>query len=177
MPKYSTGGGGGTSNGETCELCGAPAETLSEAIIAGARLSVCTDCTSHDEQRSMRKDEGERTANNSVSQTNRTFRSGQGIRSDSRQGTSPLWDSDTNHWEEGGINYDSDQLPYLVSDYGDRVQTARERQGLTREEVAEETDIATQDLLLIEQGKASTSTIGDTAINALEAYFDVTLTE
>jgi len=58
---------------------------------------------------------------------------------------------DSKHWEEGGTNYESDRLPYLVSGYGgDDVAAARQDAGLTVEELAEELDVDEDDLFAVE---------------------------
>ncbi len=89
----------------------------------------------------------------------------------------PVWDGDSEHWEKEGTNYDDDPLPYLVSGYGETVVDARQDAGLQREELADELGIREQDLLAVEQGRATQAGIGGGVIAALEERLDVTLSE
>ena len=41
MAKYSTGSGGGSGDGDSCELCGQSTATLTQANVAGAELLIC----------------------------------------------------------------------------------------------------------------------------------------
>ncbi|WP_049927171.1 helix-turn-helix domain-containing protein [Halopiger goleimassiliensis] len=176
MAKYSTGsssGGGGTN----CELCGAESDRLRRANVAGAELEVCPDCAPHDDSR---KGGSERRGGNGQDgggtgqddEPNRKKKAAQNVAK-----ANPVWDGDSEHWEKEGTNYDDDPLPYLVSDYGDVVVEARQEAGLQREELAEELGVREQDILAVEQGRATQAGIGGGLIEALEEYLDVTLSE
>jgi len=89
----------------------------------------------------------------------------------------PVWDGDSEHWESEGTNYDDDQLPYLVSDYGETLVEARRDAGLQREELADELGAPEKDLLAVEQGRATQAGVGGGLIEALEERLDVTLAE
>ncbi|MFW5937414.1 MAG: helix-turn-helix domain-containing protein [Halanaeroarchaeum sp.] len=171
MAKYSTGGSGGGDGGGACELCGATTDDLRTATVAGATLQVCPDCATHGEggspsggsgggggSRSSRDSPGKRAAQN----TARTLDAVTG---------------DSEHWEEEGTNYDRDQLPYLVRDYGERVVRARQDAGLQREELAEELGISENDLLAVEQGRATQAGVGGSVVAALEDRLDVQLAD
>ena len=164
MPKYSTGGAGNGGGGQTCELCGSTADSLRSANVAGAELTVCPDCTSHDES-----PDAEETNDSEVERNKRAARN-----------TAKQFDAasgDSSHWEAEGTNYERDQLPYLVSDYGERVVRARQDAGLQREELAEELDIDGADLLAVEQARATQASVGGSVVAALEEYLDVELSE
>lgn len=178
MAKYSTGGGDGDEDG-ACELCGAPADNLHEATIAGARLAVCPSCAPHDDTAQRRTQSGDTpdaAASDAADQAADPEPQTSG-RAQRGRDTSPLWNSDTSHWEEDGVSYAADRLPYLVADYGDRVQAAREAAGMTRGELAADLDILEHDLVAVEQGNAATAGVGGSTITALEDALDVTLTE
>lgn len=175
MAKYSTGGSRGGDGGGNCELCGAATEDLRTATVAGAELQVCPDCATH----------GDGGGPSGGADRGRGGGGGGGQRGDSpgkraAQKSARVMDAakgDSKHWEEEGTNYERDQLPYLVRDYGERVVRARQDAGLQREELAEELDIDENDLLAVEQGRATQAGVGGSVITALEAYLDVELAE
>jgi ribosome-binding protein aMBF1 (putative translation factor) len=170
MPKYSTGGAGGGGDGGTCELCGSATEDLRTATVEGATLSVCADCASLGEETGG--SEGGGGGGGGSSEDNRRKRAA--------QNTARAIDAttgDSSHWEEHGTNYDRDQLPYLVQDYGERVVRARQDAGFQREELAAEMDISENDLLAVEQGRATEASVGGSLIRALEAQLDVELVD
>lgn len=175
MAKYSTGGSRGGDGGGTCELCGAATENLRTATVAGATLQVCGDCASHSDDGGSSRRRGSGGEGGG--------RSGAGGASPGKraaQHTARAIDAvagDSSHWEEHGTNYDRDQLPYLVHDYGDRVVAARQDAGLQREELAEELGISENDLLAVEQGRATRAGVGGSVITALEERLDVELAE
>ncbi len=169
MAKYSTGGSSGGGSGGSCELCGSTSDDLVEANVAGATLSVCPDCapyddTAHkDEKGSESRDEDEpsrerRAAQNAANAT-------------------PVFDGDSEHWEEEGADYDDDPLPYLVSGYGERLEEARQEAGLQREELAGELGARESDILAIEQGRATQAGVGGALIEAVEERLNVSLSE
>ncbi|MWV39532.1 multiprotein-bridging factor 1 family protein [Natrialba sp. INN-245] len=175
MAKYSTGsssGGGGTN----CELCGAESDSLRLASVAGAELEVCPDCAPHDD--TPTKGQGRDSSGSSGSSgsssdgPSRKQKAAQNVAK-----ANPVWDGDSEHWEKEGTNYDDDPLPYLVSEYGETVVDARQDAGLQREELADELGIREQDLLAVEQGRATQAGIGGGVIAALEERLDVTLSE
>jgi ribosome-binding protein aMBF1 (putative translation factor) len=167
MPKYST--DDSTGGGRSCELCGKASDDLTTATVAGAELDLCSDCVPHGEQdQRSERDTGSRD-------------DGDGGR-DSRQravrNTAKLADAytgDSGRWEREGTNYDRDQLPYLVSDYGDRVRNAREDADLGIEALADELDADPSHLDAIEEGRAARAGVGGSLVEALEDRLDVTL--
>ncbi|WP_290817786.1 multiprotein-bridging factor 1 family protein [Halovivax sp.] len=169
MAKYSTGsssGGGGTS----CELCGAESDSLRQETVAGAELEVCPSCASHgDRQRTSDRRTDDRGSRDEPS---RKKKAAQNVAK-----ATPIWDGDSEHWEKEGTNYDDDPLPYLVTDYGDRLEEARQEAGLTREELADELGAPETDLLAIEQGRATQAGVGGGLIDVLEERLDVELAE
>ncbi|WP_123539185.1 helix-turn-helix domain-containing protein [Halosimplex salinum] len=166
MAKYST-GGAGSSASDSCELCGAENVDLQTANVAGATLSVCSDCAQHDETQSS----GSGGDSGRDGDRNRKKRAA--------QNTARMQDAtrtDTSHWEDGA-DYDDDQLPYLVNDYGDVLVEARQDAGLQTAELADAIDAEESDVLAVEQGRATQANVGGSLIGALEAELDVELVD
>lgn len=164
MAKYSTGGSSGSSGGGACELCGKSSDSLTEANVAGAQLEVCSDCATHnDNARTKQETDDDRERNRRAAQNTAE--------------ASGVYNDDSTHWEEEGTNYDDDPLPYLVRDYGETVERARQDEGLQREELAEELDAPENDLLAVEQGRANQANVGGSVVRALEERLGVTLVE
>ena len=172
MAKYSTGGGGGGDDGDACELCGKETGGLRRANVAGADLLVCADCAPHGENRHRDRKNERSGGNRDASDPNRKKRAA--------QRTAKMYDQgkgDSKHWEEEGTNYEKDRLPYLVSDYGDRVADARQDAGLTREELSAGLGIEESDLLAVEQGRATRAGVGGSVIGKLEDRLGVELAD
>ncbi|MFB6147179.1 MAG: multiprotein-bridging factor 1 family protein [Halobacteriaceae archaeon] len=168
MPKYSTGGGGSGGDGGACELCGAATEDLVRASVAGAELQVCADCAPHGEE-----DAGE--ADEETEDADRRRQAAQNAAQIADVG-SPDPD-DPGHWARSGTSYDGDRLPYLVTDYAERVVDARQDAGLQRQELAEELGVDEADLLAVEQGRAAQAGVGGSLVAALEDRLDLDLSE
>ena len=174
MPKYSTGGSSGGADGDACELCGGTSNRLEQATVAGAELLVCPSCAPHDD--TSRKDSrGNDGGSDSSSDTASGGSSGPGPFP--KEGTSELWDRDSSRWEQEGTDYEDDRLPYLVTDYGDRVTEARQEAGLKLEELAEEISVPEEDLLAVEQGRAARAGVGGSVIEKLEVALDLALVD
>ena len=162
MPKYST--GGGLDAGDSCELCGASDVNTETVNVAGAQLQVCSDCAQHDDSTT---DEGgsdrdeQRRKRTAAQNTARVFDAARG---------------DSEHWESGA-DYDDDQLPYLVSDYDERLTEARQAAGYQLGELAGELGIDESDLLALEQGRAVQAGVGGSVVHAAEAFLDISLAE
>jgi len=170
MAKYST-GDGGASAGESCELCGADDRDLQPADVAGATLQVCSDCAQHGDGTSGGAGSSDDDGVYDESDGDRRRRAAQNTAKlhDARKG-------DSSHWEDGA-DYDDDQLPYLVPDYGARLTEARQDAGLQTSELAAEIDVDESDVLAVEQGRATKAGVGGSVIGALEQRLDVELAE
>jgi ribosome-binding protein aMBF1 (putative translation factor) len=158
MAKYST-GDGGSGGTDSCELCGAEGVSLQTAKVAGATLDVCPDCADHgDDTDSSDDDDRKRKA---------------------AQNTARMQDAargDSEHWEDGA-DYDDDQLPYLVADYGDRLTDARQQAGLQTDELAAAVGADESDVLAVEQGRATQAGVGGSLIEALERELEIELAD
>ncbi|PSQ57995.1 transcriptional regulator [Halobacteriales archaeon SW_7_71_33] len=169
MVKYSTGGSSGGGSGGSCELCGSTSDDLAEANVAGATLSVCPDCAPYDD--TAHKEEKQRGSRDE-DEPDRDRRAAQNAAS-----ASPVFDGDSEHWEEEGADYDDDPLPYLVSGYGETLEAARQEAGLQREELADELGARESDILAVEQGRATQAGVGGSLIEAVEERLNVSLSE
>lgn len=177
MAKYSTGGSSGGSGSGTCELCGKSTDSLTTASVAGAQLSVCQSCADLDEskKRSRRNQSQGDSGSSSGSSGGSEREENSAIRAAAQQLDAARGDS--SHWEEHGTNYERDRLPYLVSGYGEIVEEARQEEGLQLSELAEELDVDENDLLAVEQGRATQAGVGGSVVRALEERLGVTLSE
>jgi len=161
MAKYSTGSGGGGSS-DSCELCGVSGVDTQSVNVAGAQLEVCSDCAQHDD--TTESAESERSEN----RKKRAAQNAAKIHDAAQQ--------DSSHWESGA-DYDDDQLPYLVSGYGERVTDARQAAGYQLEELAAELNVKENDLLALEQGRATQAGVGGSVVRAVEESLDIELVE
>ncbi|ERH13323.1 MAG: putative eukaryotic MBF1-like transcription factor [halophilic archaeon J07HB67] len=167
MAKYSTGGSGSAGSGDACELCGREDRNLSRENVAGAELLVCSDCAPHgngDDNDGRGEDRGEREPN-------------AGRRA--AQNAARVHDASTGNpdWVEDGTDYEDDQLPYLVSDYGQRAERARQDAGLTVEELAAELDVTEDEVLAVEQGRAARANVGGSVVASLESFLETELVD
>lgn len=172
MAKYSTGGSSSGGGGGSCELCGKSSDSLTDANVAGAQLQVCSDCASSHNDNAKTDSGPSGSTSTSDSERERKRKAAQNTAK-----ASGVYDGDSKHWEEEGTNYDDDPLPYLVSNYGDRVEEARQDAGLQRDELADELDVAENDLLAVEQGRANQANVGGKLVEVLEDRLGVQLAE
>jgi ribosome-binding protein aMBF1 (putative translation factor) len=178
MAKYSTGSGGGGRDGEACELCGRETGSLQRATVAGADLLVCSDCAPHGETPGGRGSEAGAGADDNSgprSDADEPNRRRRAVRNTAR-----VYDAtrgDATRWEQEGTDYEDDRLPYLVSDYGDRMESARQDAGLAAADLADAVDAAESDILAIEQGRASRAGVGGSVVRAVEGELDITLVD
>jgi|SRR5699024_8318065 len=172
MAKYSI--EDGSDGGGACELCGTRTEDLTTATVSGAELDLCPECVAHGDTGD--RDRTQSPRDRSETSGNRT----QNSRRRAAQNTARLADArtgDSTRWEREGTNYDDDQLPYLVSGYGDRTTAAREDVGVGIEDLADEHDLDANDIRAVEAGEAARAGVGGSVIAALEDRLDVTLVE
>lgn len=166
MAKYSTGGVSGDS-GDTCELCGSETADLRTANVAGADLEVCSSCARHGDGTGSDRS-GPNTRDEARERRRKTAQAAARI-NDARKGDPERW--------QRGTDYETDPLPYLVTDYGDRVARARQDAGLQTDELASELGRPESDIVAVEQGRATRAGIGGSLIEAIEERLNLTLTE
>jgi ribosome-binding protein aMBF1 (putative translation factor) len=177
MAKYSTGSDRGGGDGDACELCGRETTKLERATVAGASLLVCSDCTPHGEPGERGGSGGGSSAGASGSRTDADEPS---RRKRAARNTARIYDAargNTKRWEREGTDYETDRLPYLVSGYGDRVEAARQDAGLTVEELATDVEADADDVLAIEQGRATRAGVGGSLVRAVEERLGVELVD
>jgi len=180
MAKYSTGDSGGGGDGDSCELCGTASSRLSKANVEGAVLLVCPDCAPHDDNRKTTSDENGSSGGSSSGSSGGSSDGPTDRKKRAAQRQAQVYDAakgDSTHWEEEGTNYEGDRLPYLVSDYGDRVSDAREDAGRSIADLAAELDVEEAALEAIEDGRATRAGVGGSAVRALEDEFDIDLVD
>jgi ribosome-binding protein aMBF1 (putative translation factor) len=183
MAKYSTGRGGGGDDGDACELCGTESTKLRRANVAGADLLVCPDCAPHRDNRHKEQKQGSRSASGRSGGGSGTSGDDSAPRTRKQevaQKAAKMYDAgkgDSKRWEEEGTNYEEDRLPYLVSGYGEIVEQARQDAGFTVEELAAEIDVDEDDLLAVEQDRATRAGVGGSVIGKLEARLDIELAD
>jgi ribosome-binding protein aMBF1 (putative translation factor) len=171
MAKYSTGSGGGGDDGDACELCGSETKSLRKANVAGAELLVCSDCEPMGKNKNKdRKKRDQQEGTRDGTRTNRKKRAA--------QNTAKLQDASTGNsdWVQN-TDYDDDSLPYLVSGYGDVAKKARQDAGMTTEDVADELGVDEEDVLAVEEGRATRAGVGGSVIAGLEQLLDVELAD
>jgi len=178
MAKYSTGGGGGSGDGDACELCGKASNRLSKANVAGAKLLVCPDCSPHDDSR---KGSGRSSGSQSSDSSSSGSTDGPVNRKKrAAQKQAKIYDAskgDSTHWEKEGTSYERDRLPYLVSNYDEHVEAARQDAGLTIEELAETLGVDEDDYEAVEQGRAARAGVGGSLIRAIEDELEIELVD
>ena len=179
MTKYSTGSDRGGGDGDACELCGYETTNLEQANVAGANLLVCSDCAPHDDSGGTGgRGSGSGSGSESGSSGSRTDADEPNRRKRAAQNTARMHDaakSDTKNWEKEGTDYEDDRLPYLVSGYGDRVESARQEAGLTVAELAVELDADEDDVLALEQGRATRAGVGGSLVRAVAERLGIDL--
>jgi ribosome-binding protein aMBF1 (putative translation factor) len=173
MAKYSTGRGGGGGDGDACELCGKESGTLRKENVAGANLLVCRDCAPMGENRSKdRKKREMEQGSRGEEQMSRKKRAA--------RNTAKMLDAgkgSAKHWEEEGTDYEKDRLPYLVSGYGSVVEQARQEKGWTAEELADRVEADEEQILAVEEGRATRAGVGGSLIRKLEQELGVDLVD
>ncbi|QHS16264.1 helix-turn-helix domain-containing protein [Halopenitus persicus] len=172
MAKYSTGSSSGGGDGDSCELCGRETGDLRRAKVAGATLLVCSNCRPHDDSADSSSGGGSGGSDRGDDSPSRS--------QELARKQAKMYDAgtgDASHWEQHGTDYEDDQLPYLVSGYGARAEQARQDAGLTIEELSEETGLAEDDILAVEQGRAARANVGGSVIRALEEHLDAALVD
>lgn len=176
MAKYSTGGISSDDEG-SCELCGAERTTLHTERVAGATLAVCSDCrTRHGETGTpgAERDHDEYGRETGTRDPDEPDRQQRAVRNTARMDDARSGDS--SEWVDGA-EYEGDPLPYLVRGYGDRLANARAAADLGTADLADELDAPEDDIIAVEEGRATSAEVGGSLITAIETRLDITLTE
>ena len=111
-----------------CEMCGTETGSPKTVKIEGAELEVCDDCADFGTE--------VRTEETSSTSTKYSTSSSGGSSSSSGSGSSG---TTTTSGGGGGSRRDMfDEMDEVVQDYDDRIRSARESEGLTQEELADQ---------------------------------------
>jgi putative transcription factor len=108
-----------------CEMCGTETGSPKTVKIEGAELDVCDDCA----------DFGTEVKTQETASTSTKYSTSSGSSSSSSGGSSGA----TTSGGGGGSRRDMfDEMDEVVQDYDDRIRNARESEGLTQEELADQ---------------------------------------
>lgn len=145
-----------------CEMCGAETTSPKTAKIEGAELQVCADCVEFGTE----VQQGENTSNTKYSTSDD---------SSSTQSTQrPTTGKQTQSTRSKSRRDLFDEMEEIVEDYNDRIRAARESQGLTQAELADQLNEKTSLIQKLERGDHLPS---DTVRRKLERALDIELIE
>ncbi|WP_232688553.1 multiprotein bridging factor aMBF1 [Halobacterium zhouii] len=142
-----------------CEMCGAETSSPKTVKVEGAELDVCGDCT----------DFGTEVETGSSESTTSTKYSTSSSSSSSSSASSSSGGGDNRRRRDM-----FDQMDELAGDYDDRVRNAREAEGLSQEELAEELHEKASVIRKLERGDSLPS---DDVRGKLENRLGISLTE
>jgi len=141
-----------------CEMCGAETGSPKTVKIEGAELDVCDDCA----------DFGTEVRTQETSSTSTKY-------STSSSSSSSSASSSSGGGGGGGSRRDMfDEMDEVVQDYDDRIRNARESEGLTQEELADQLNEKSSLIRKLERGGVLPS---DTVQRKLEKALGLTLSE
>lgn len=144
-----------------CEMCGAEKSSLTTTKVEGAELELCDDCS----------DFGTEVKTESTSTASTKYSTSSSDDSSSSSSTSATGNSSGG----GGRRRDMfDQMDEITSDYDERIRKARERESLSREDLAEELNEKASLIGKLERGDTLPS---DEVKAKLEKRLDVSLSE
>jgi len=142
-----------------CEMCGAEKSSLTTTKVEGAELELCDDC----------KDFGTEVKTESSSTTSTKYSTS----SDDSSSSSSSGGSSSGGG--GGRRRDMfDQMDEIAGDYDEQIRSAREREGLSREDLAKELNEKASLIGKLERGDILPS---DDVRAKLEKRLDVSLAE
>jgi putative transcription factor len=143
-----------------CEMCGAETANPKTVKIEGAELQVCDSCAEF----------GTEVTTESTSSTSTKYSTS------SSSGDSSSSSSTQSGGSSGGRRRRDmfDEMDEVVADYDQRIRTAREGEGLTQEELAQQISEKASLIRKLEQGDMLPS---DDVQRKLEKKLDITLTE
>mgnify|MGYP000064838266 FL=1 len=146
-----------------CEMCGAETSSPKTIKVEGAKLDVCSNCT----------DFGTEVKQTSSSSTSTKYSTDS---SSSASGGGGQSTSSTNTSNAGGSSQRRsdmfDDMDELATDYDDRVRNARESNGLSQSELANELNEKASLIRKIERGDTLPS---DRVQSKLENFLEITL--
>lgn len=144
-----------------CEMCGADKSSLTTTKVEGAELELCDSCTDFGTEVRQESSTG------STSKYSTSSSSGASSDSSSTSSTS----------SSGGSSRRRDMfddMDEMATDYDDRIRAARESEGLSREELADELNEKASLISKLERGDMLPS---DDVRKKLEKKLEISLTE
>ncbi|WP_335998920.1 multiprotein bridging factor aMBF1 [Halorientalis halophila] len=150
-----------------CEMCGAETGSPNTVKVEGAELDVCDDCSDFGtEVRTEKSSSSSTKYSTSSSSGSGSSGSGSGSSSSSSGGSSG---------GGGGRRRDMfDQMDEVAQDYDQRIRQAREREGLSQEELANQLNEKASLIRKLERGDTLPA---DSVQKKLEKELDIVLTE
>jgi putative transcription factor len=143
-------------------MCGAETASPKTVKVEGAELDVCDDCA----------DFGTEVQTQDTSSSSTKYSTSSSSSSSSSSSTSS---SSSSGGGGGGRRRDMfDEMDEVVTDYDDRIRTARESEGLTQEELANQLNEKASLIRKLERGDVLPS---DKVQRKLEKALDITLSE
>jgi len=147
-----------------CEMCGTETGSPKTVKIEGAELEVCDDCADFGTE--VRTEE---TSSTSTKYSTSSSSSGSSSSSSSSSSTS----GSSGGGGGGGSRRDMfDEMDEVVQDYDDRIRDARESEGLTQEELADQLNEKSSLIRKLERGDVLPS---DTVQRKLEKALGISL--
>jgi putative transcription factor len=144
-----------------CEMCGADNSSLTTTKVEGAELELCDDCTDFGTEV---RTESQSSSSTKYSTSSSSSGSGDASSSSSSSSTS----SSSNRHDM------FDEMDTVVSDYDQRIRSAREDRGLSQEDLADELNEKRSLIRKLERGDVLPS---DEVQQKLEGALEITLTE
>ena len=146
-----------------CEMCGAEQSSLTTTKVEGAELELCEDCV----------DFGTAVETQASSSTSTKYSTGGS--SSSSASSSSSSQSSASGGSSGGRRRDMfDDMDEIAGDYDERIRTAREEEGLSQEELANELNEKASLIRKLERGDVLPS---DDVRRKLEGRLDISLVE
>lgn len=163
MAKYSTNSSGGGGDSDVCALCGEENSSTRRVKLEGAEVFACRDCKPSDEDDIVDQDDGNQRDS-----------------SPPGSGDTPgytISQTDSSWAEENPPEYGNTETPYLVNNYADDVTVAREEQGLSTGELAEQAEVPEDAVISLEKGDAISDDVGKAIVEAIEDVLGIEIQE
>lgn len=150
-----------------CEMCGAEQSSLTTTKVEGAKLELCDECTEFGtEVKTQSSSSGSSKYSTSSSSSGSSGGSSGGSTSTGSTGGS----GSSNQRRKDMF----DDMDEIAADYDDRIREAREGEGLTQEELANDLNEKASLIQKLERGDVLPS---DGVREKLKSEFDISLTE
>ena len=152
-----------------CEMCGAETASPNTVKVEGAELDVCDECSDFGTE--VRQESGSSTSTKYSTGSSGSSDSG----SSSSGGSSGSTGGSSGGSGGGGRRRDMfDEMDEVVQDYDERIRDARERAGLSQEELANQLNEKASLIRKLERGSSLPS---DDVQRKLESALEISLSE